>query len=181
MDPRSKSQTESAQHVVPGVFPTREQAEAAVAELRHLGLTDADLGVAVADSGRYRLMGDDAGRALSAVKTGVAVGIPVGSLAGLALVGLGFPGLGVLGLGGLLIGLEGGAIWGAILGGYGGLAVKLRTDSEQDKWCEVPLGGGDILIAARIDKQTGLGTDEVRELMEQHGARCFLDQAQRVA
>jgi hypothetical protein len=164
MAPETKSPAETAFDVVPGVFPSREQAEAAVA-----------------DPGRYRLMDDTSDRAQGAVKTGIAVGIPVGRLAGLALVGLGFPGLGALGLGGLLIGLEGGAIWGANLGGYDGLAVKVRTDTEQDRWCEVPLEGGDVMIAARIDRQTGPRTDEVRRLMEQHGARCFLDQAQRVA
>lgn len=158
--------------VVPGVFSSREQAEAAIAELRQLGLRDEDLGLAVPDPGRYQLLTDTVKEAFKGMTTGIAIGAPLGSLAGLGLMSIVLPGVGLVGLGGLLVGVHGGAVWGAVLGGMGGLLAKVRWDADEDRWCEIPLGGGDILVVARA----GTHASEARKIMERHGARCFLDQ-----
>ncbi|HET7768719.1 MAG TPA: hypothetical protein VFN74_08070 [Chloroflexota bacterium] len=89
----------------------------------------------------------------------------------MALMALANP-AGALAVGGLLIALEGGALWGALLGGYGGIALKLRTDEAADRWCVVPLGGTDVLVAA----SAGARRDEIKRTMLRHGARCFLDE-----
>ncbi len=47
----------TSQQVVPAVFANREAAEAAIAELRRLGFTDEDIGLAVPEPGRYALEG----------------------------------------------------------------------------------------------------------------------------
>lgn len=161
--------------VVPAVFGSREAAEAAIADLRRLGLSEDDIGIAVPDPGRYRLIDDTTHDAAMGVTSGIAIGVPLGSLAGLALSGIVFPGVGVVGVGGLLIGLYGGVLWGAILGGLGGLAAKVRLNADGDQWCEVALGGGDILVAARA----GVDAPEAHRIMERHGARCFVDLARR--
>ena len=162
--------------LVMGVFNDAEHAEAAIAALRQIGLTDNDLGVAVPEPGRYLLPSDTTARAASGAAAGAALGAPIGAFAGLALMAAAVPGLGVLGLGGLAVGLYGGAVWGTVLGGITGLAVKLRTDVDEDRWCEIPMGGTDILVVARADGRV----NQVRQIMEQYGARCFLEQARRV-
>lgn len=161
------------QEVVPGVFGTRAQAEAAIAELRALGLRDEEIGVAVPEPGRYQLMDDATERAFREVPKAFAAGASLGSLAGVGLMALVVPGAGVLGVGGLLVGLYGGALWGGFAAAFGRLVAKVRWNDAEDRWCEIPLAGGDILVAARA----GDRVDEVRRVMERHGARCFLDQA----
>lgn len=164
---------QAAQETVPGIFATREQAEAAIADLRGLGLTDENIGVAVPDPGRYELIDDSTREALKGLTSGIAIGAPAGALAGIALTSLVLPAAGVVAAGGLFLGVYGGTLWGAFVGAVGGLAAKVRWNDAEDRWCEIPLGGGDILVVARA---TGRA-DEARTIMERHGAKCFMDMA----
>ena len=165
--------TSRTPEAIPAVFRTREDAEAAISELRGLGLRDEDIGVLVADPGRHRLVDDSARRALSGVTRGVVGGIPAGSLGGIGLTALALPDVGLIGLGGLLVGAVGGAIWGSVVGSLQGLIARVRWNAGEDAWCEVPVGSEEILVVARAG---GRGQQALR-VMEQHGARCFLDQA----
>lgn len=160
--------------VVPGVFKSREEAEAAVRALRELGLTDDMIGIAVPDPGRYMVHEDREREEAEAITKGIAAGAPLGTLAGLAISALLLP-TGAIGLGGLLVGGVGGALWGTFFGAFNGFTAKVRLDDYEDRWCEIPLQGGDILVVARA----GDLAPKVREVMERHGARCFLDEARR--
>jgi hypothetical protein len=164
--------TTTLPEVVPGVFNSRKEAEAAIASLRELGLSEQDIGVIVPDPGRYQLMDHSVHEAFSGLKTGVAVGAPLGSLAGVALMALALPGVGVIGLGGLLVGVIGGAVWGGVVGGLNGVIARVRWNAGEAQWCEIPLGSDDILVVARA----GSRAQEAYRRMEQHGGRCFLDQ-----
>jgi hypothetical protein len=157
---------------VPGVFPNREQAEAAIAELRSLRLEDEDIGIVVPDPGRYQMLDEAEHDALKGVKQGIAFGVPLGTLAGIGLTALALPGLGPIGLGGLLIGVPGGVLWGTMLGGLGGLIARVRWNDDEDRWCEIPLGGAEVLVVARTDDHH---FDQVLKTMSARGARCLLD------
>jgi hypothetical protein len=162
--------------VVPGVFHGRASAERAIEELRALGLQETEIGVALAPAGTYQLAEGSSSETLRAVLTGAAAGLPLGSLAGVALAAFALPAVGAVGLGGMLMALPGGALWGAVVGGYSGMALKLRTDSGSDTWCTVPLEGGDVLVTA----SGGARREQIREIMLRQGARCFLDQAREI-
>jgi len=166
------------QEVIPAVFGTREQAEAAIAELRERGFTDDDIGIAVPQPGKYALPAEEElQETWKGFVKGAAIGVPIGALAGFGLASLVVPGWGVIGLGGaLLFALRDGALWGAALGGGFGLYSKIRWNPEEDRWCEIPLGGDDILVVVRAGRRF----DEARGILERHGARCFLDTATRV-
>jgi hypothetical protein len=166
--------TTTTPRLVPGVFGDRSSAEAAIEELRNLGLTDDDLGVAVPEPGRYVIEQHAEEEAVKGLAEGAAFGAPIGAIAGLGLmaVALGAAGL-TVGLGGLLVGVGGGAGWGSILGGAAGFSARVRLDDLEDRYCEIPLGGEDVLVVARAGDRIA----KVREIMQAHGAKCFLDEA----
>ncbi len=164
------------QQVIPGVFESREAAEKVIVALRGIGLADADIGVVVPQPGMYDLSNQDfeveADEARS-VRSSIAVGGVTGAIGGMGLMALILSEVGTVGVGGLLAGAYGGTVWGIILGGLSGLWVKLRWNAREDRWCEIPITGGHVLVAARADGKAS----QVRRIMEQYGARCFLDPA----
>jgi hypothetical protein len=89
---------ESIADVVPAVVADRAQAEAAMAELRALGLRHDDLGVLVPDPAHHHLLDNSTKEALTGVEKGIAFGVPLGAPAGMGLAALVVPGIGVLGL-----------------------------------------------------------------------------------
>jgi hypothetical protein len=153
---------------------SREQAEAAIADLRRLGLRDDDIGLALPEPGRYLVPDTDTADTVTRMETGAAIGTPLGTIAGIGIMAALSAAAGPIGLGGLLlVGAVGGSLWGAFFGTFGGVLAKVRWNIAEDRWCEIPLGGADILVVARAG-----GEDEaVRRSMQHHGARCFLDQA----
>jgi hypothetical protein len=179
--------TRMVQGVVPGVFSHRTQAEAAIAELRTLGFTDEQLGVAVPDALYHGLgaaqrvedqdiMGEEE---VKGTISGFILGAPLGSLAGVALAALTFGGLGPLGVGGILLGAGTGALWGMMLGAEAGLLAKVHSEEEEPHWSEIPLSHTDILIMVQARDRVAA----VHEVIVRHGGRCFcaLDRLQRPA
>lgn len=167
---------EASEVITAVVFREREQAEAAIADLRRLGLTDEDLGLLTLAPGRYLLDDDTAAEAMEGVRRGIAVGVPLGSLAGIGLMAGTLHGLRAFGLGGILAGAPGGALWGAVLGGLIGLIARAHWDADEDQVCELPLTPGEVLVLARA----GVRTDQARKVMARHGARAFLYPGGRV-
>ncbi len=98
----------------------------------------------------------------------------IGTIAGLALTAVAVPGLGALGLAGYLIGALGAGGFGATMGGVTGLAARVRLD-HADRWCDIALGSEELLLVARAGDRAA----QARAVMEHHGARCFLDTAER--
>lgn len=156
--------------VVPGVFDTKEAAEAALAELRELGFSDDEMGVVVADPIQHRLIDDTVDEAAKGLKRGLLFGVPIGVLAGIGLVALVAPGVGVIGVGGVLLaGGHAGALWGGIIGAYLGLTAEVHHLEDIEEKYEIPLKPNEILLAVVVDPERA---DEVCEIMRRNGARC---------
>jgi len=142
----------------------------AASELRGIGLTDADLGVGIAEPGHYHVGdGETFADGARAIGRGAAVGGSLGVIAGLAVTAVAVPGVGALGLAGYLLTAFGSGGFGAVIGGSAGIATRLEVDD--DRWCEIPLGADQLLLVAQA---AGHGA-AARDVMRRHGARCFLD------
>jgi hypothetical protein len=170
--------------LVPAVFSSRAQVETALLELRGLGLSDAQLGVAVPDPVNHRLDEEVAGHAdilgeeeIKGAATGFILGASLGSIAGVGLMALAVGGLGPLGVGGILAGAGFGAVWGMGLGATAGLAAKVHSEEEVSHWSEIPLSHTDILVLVRAGDKAA----EAHDVMVRHGGRCFcrLDRVDR--
>lgn len=156
--------------VVPGVFASREQAEAAIAELRVLGFGDEELGAIIPDPAHHVLLDDSMHEALTGIGHGILGGMPLGALAGIALVALAAPGVGVIGVGGaLLLGLPVGALWGAIAGGLVGLTAEIQHLEDIERKYRIQLAPNEILLVVVTDQER---SDAVCEIMQRHGAHC---------
>jgi hypothetical protein len=167
----------ATKHLVPALFADRKQAEAAIADLRAAGVPNEAIGIVVPDPGTYEVHDPSAREAAAGLVRGVAVGTTVGTLAGIALSAVVFPGVGPLGVGGLfLIGVHAGSLLGAVLGGYGGLVVTVRPHEDHDRFHEIPVGSGEVLVVVDAADRAS----QVRELLEAAGAECFMDEAERL-
>jgi hypothetical protein len=156
--------------VVPVVFSSRAQAEAAIAELRALGFADDELGVIVPDPAHHDLLDDSTHEALTGLGHGILVGAPLGAIAGIALAALAAPGVGVIGVGGaLLFGGNIGALWGAITGAYLVLTAEVHHLEDVEHKYEIPLKPEEILVVVMTDPGRA---DAVCQIMQRHEARC---------
>ena len=161
--------------VVPGVFASREAAEAAIADLRELGFADDTLGVIVPDPIHHRLLDDSTHEALIALERGILFGVPLGFLGGIALAALVAPGIGVIGVGGaLLFGGAAGALWGAITGSFLELTTEIHHLEDIERKFEFPLAPEEVLVVVVADPER---SETVREVMRAHGARIMRDMA----
>lgn len=167
--------SKQAYGVVPGVFSRSEDLELALKEIRDLHISEADIGIAVPEPGKYLVPGaaDELHEEVVLIEKGAAVGSAIG-LAGLALTAVAVPAFGAIGLGGFLLAAWGAGGFGAIIGGATNF-MKVRLDDVADVWCEIPIEGGDLVLAVKADKLAA----KVRDIMSSHGARCFLDHATR--
>jgi hypothetical protein len=160
----------AANGIMAATFRGRASAEAAIHDLRGLGLTDEQFGVAVPDPVTHELADTDdiVGQdELAGAARGFVLGAPIGSLAGIALSLLAVGGVGTLGLGGMLAIAGAGAFWGMVLGAEAGLIARVRHDEEEIRWSEIPLSPGDILVAVNA----GAWSAEVHNIVIGHGGR----------
>lgn len=155
---------------VPAVFSSLEAAEAAVEELREIGIADEHLGVAMHEPGDIKFEEDEDHEVGKSVAEGATTGAVVGVLAGIAIMAAALPGIGTVGVGGLLAaGGAAGALGGVFGGGLGGVLAKVPLLEEEDRYAEVPLERNEILVVAKSHDQV----ERVREVMERHGGRCI--------
>ena len=148
------------------VFGERAAAEAAVEDLRQLGLADEHLGVAVRQPDGYVFEEDAEADVAHGIEKGIAIGAPIGALAGMTVLALVVPGVGTLGVGGIVAagGLSG-ALAGTYLGAFLGLTTEDHLLEEEWDWERVPLQPGQVLIVV-----AGHGhPDQVADVLERHG------------
>jgi uncharacterized membrane protein len=150
------------------VFPDRASAEEAVMKLRHLGLADEHLGVAVHEVEDHVFDEDTGHEVARGIGRGVAIGALVGAVAGMILFTLLVPGATALGMGGVLVG---GALAGALAGGFWGAYIGLTVEEpllgEEGDWERLGLEPGEVLtvVAGHEDPS------EVRRVLAAHGGR----------
>jgi hypothetical protein len=148
------------------VFEDQRSAESAVAELRRIGLGDEHLGVAVHTRDGYVFEEDVETQVAHRLEKGIAIGAPIGAVAGMTVLALAVPGAGTLGVGGILAagGLSG-ALAGTFLGAYLGLSSEEEVLEEEWDWERLPLQQGQMLVVV-----SGHGhPTEVTEVLRRHG------------
>jgi hypothetical protein len=166
--PGSGDASTTGSGIMVAMFHGRAAAEAAIHDLRELGMADEQIGVALLDPVTHELtdaqdiVGHDE---LAGATRGFFLGAPIGSLAGIALSLLVVGGVGTLGLGGILALAGVGAFWGIVLGAEAGLIARVRHDEEEIRWSEIPLGPDDVLVAV----SAGTRSAEVRDTISRGG------------
>ena len=130
---------------VAAVFPSRETAEAAVADLREIGLGSEHLGIAVHQSEPAVFEHDEAADLAKSTEAGVATGAVLGFLGGMLLFGLAVPGLGA---GGILALGAAGATGGAMTGGFWGVFASSDEFDEHEDLRQTSLNAGEVLVVA---------------------------------
>jgi len=160
--------------LVPAIFSDREHAEAAINQLREFGIAEGDIGVAVPAAGSYQRRDPSDREVIEAVGKGSATGASLGSIGGMGLFGLLAGETIALTVGGLLLAGTGGLLWGATIGGLVGVITRVRRRSDKHSWCEVQLGGSDVLVVVRVRDWSR--EPQVADLLQRAGARAVLDQ-----
>ena len=156
------------------VFPDQHSAVAAVDALRDAGLAEEHLGVAVHHSEVYALEEDVDAELVHGMERGIAIGAPIGAIAGMTLLALAVPGLGTLGVGGIL---AAGGVTGALAGGFWGAYLGLTAEepklNEEWDWERLDLQSGEVLLVV-----SGHGhPDQVTSLLLSHGGRLVVKPA----
>lgn len=148
------------------MFDDHAAAEAAVAELRGKGLGDEHLGVAVRADDELVFERDPRAEVRHGVETGVAIGAPIGAIAGIAILALMVPGIGTIGVGGIL---AAGGLSGALAGTYLGAALGLTAEDhvveDERDWERVRLQPGQVLVVVSGHHRP----DEVAGTLRRHG------------
>ncbi len=153
---------------VAAVFIDRPAAEAAVAELRSLGMANEHLGVAVHEPGQRVFEDDVEHDEMVSIEEGALVGVPVGVLAGMGIMAVALPGVGTVAVGGLLAaGGAAGALIGAFIGGVVGVAAADSELEERRAWEDCRLQPDDILVVTRSHHHPAL----VQGVLQKHGGR----------
>ncbi len=147
------------------VFHTQEVAEAAVDELRQLGLGSAQLGVAVHAGYRVAFECDAEAELEHDAAVGAGAGAAIGFLAGFALMGLAVTGVGTIGVGGLLALGAASSLGGSILGGYIGVAAGDESLAVHEHLAAAALQPGEVLVAVCSHGHP----DTVRQILQRHG------------
>ncbi|MDZ7733192.1 MAG: hypothetical protein U5R31_08790 [Acidimicrobiia bacterium] len=149
------------------VFEDHRAAEQAIDELRRVGTAEDHLGIVVREPHGHDGLGEavDAETA-HATGEGIAVGVPVGMLGGMAIMAIAASG-GVIGLGGALVaGAAAGLTGGAFFGGALGLATD-RAITEEEAWEDLALDDNEVLVAVHPSADR----DRARAVLERHGGR----------
>lgn len=146
---------------VVGVFNDREQAQRAVNELRRLGFSEDQIGVAHRDSSEggsvaSNATDDDETYASEGAAAGLATGAGVGALWGLGIIAGVLPAIGPAIAGGTLAAILSSAAAGAAAAGLGGALVGLGLSKEEADYYNTEFEAGRTVVtvsaASRVDE-----------------------------
>jgi hypothetical protein len=150
--------------------PTERPAQAAVDDLRQLGLGGDRLGLAIREGADRAFERDAEIDIIRDTEVGMAAGAAVGFLAGLSIAAIALVPGGLIGLGGILaLGVPTGMA-GAVLGGFLGDYVAERSFTEREELLAVPLESDQVLVAACSHGHA----EAVETVMERHGGQPLL-------
>jgi hypothetical protein len=159
--------------VVPGVFTCLEQAEAAMNELRTLGLDTDDLCVPITDPTHHWIIDKSLVETLKGLAIGAALGASLGALLGIGLLLITVPSLLAAGIGGMFVAFYLGAGFGGYLGSILGLGAAIERIARIERRYAIPLTGADTLVVVLAGHQARV----VRQIMDRYGARGVMPAA----
>jgi len=156
-----------SRHVTSAIFDSQAQAESAVSQLRHAGVSDRDISI-IAQHGDNTQVQDGRGDMISdgdgsGIAKGAGVGAGVGALAGVAALLI--PGVGPFIAAGALVpalGIAGasvatGALAGAATGGLVGALTDYGVSDADSRYYEERVRSGGVLVTVDL---TSAGMDE---------------------
>ncbi|HEV7282341.1 MAG TPA: YsnF/AvaK domain-containing protein [Pirellulaceae bacterium] len=162
--------TRDMQRTAVGVFEDRTKAQHAIQELKRMGFTDQQIGVASQGEHKNELVhanhdehGNHAGAGAAA---GVAGGLGVGALWGLGIIAGVLPAIGPVIAGGVLASIAASAAAGAAAGGLVGALVGMGVPNDEAEYYENEFRQGRTIVTV----QSGDRFDEVRGVMRRFGA-----------
>lgn len=146
------SAEEAAEHDthdhIAAVFGTHADAEAAVDDLREIGLGSRHLRLAIRQPDTVVFERDEEADLAEDLEKGVAAGAVLGFIGGMLLFAIAAPGIGALGAGGIAaLGLSSG-FGGAMIGGFGGIGAASAEFYEHDALRHTALEPGEVLVVA---------------------------------
>lgn len=156
-------------HLVAGLFTSRSRADAAVQKLHRIGLTDADIEIGTPEPGRYGIEYDESMELGRGVVQGIAIGVPVGSIAAIGVLMLVAPSLSLgasIGLGILI-----GGFWGIFFGGLGGMVPKVLGQPESTY--PISETSSEVVVVAHVGTQV----NAARKAIQSAGVRYLLTDA----
>ncbi len=154
---------------VAAVFADRETAEAAIDELREIGLGSDRMGVAIHSSDHTVFENDEEADLLRDAEVGAGVGAALGFAAGMLLFAIAVPGVGLLGAGGTLALGAAGGFGGSMLGTILGVAVGSEEFDEHRTLAEPRLQPGEVLVVACAHDHGS----SVEAVLQRHGGRLL--------
>jgi hypothetical protein len=158
---------ENIMTTVVGVFRTQAEAQAAIDELRLIGIEKSQFGVASKHAELVGAYSKDlaAENAATGAATGAAVGISAGTLWGLGIVAGLLPAIGPVIAGGTLAAVVASAATGAAACGLAGALVGLGLTDDDAAWYEKEFGHGRVIVSVDSDRPS-----EVQAVLSKHGA-----------
>ena len=162
---------------VTAVFNDQAQADRAVTELRHLGVTDTDLSFIARNEEQAVAAGASPDTAGKRVAKGAAAGAGAGLLFGLAALAI--PGVGPFITAGALasaLGTTGGALAaGAIVGGTSGAIAgglsRAGYSREESEFYGPAVENGGVLVA--VDTESAVSPERAREVLARNGGSIY--------
>ena len=156
--------------VAVGVFSDRLHAREAIAELKSLGFTETDIGVASRhdeNDPEHDLLHEEKGsHAGAGAAAGVAGGLGAGALWGLGIVAGVLPAIGPVIAGGILASIAASAAIGAAAGGLVGALVGLGIPHEEAEYYEGEFREGRTIVTVNAQNRF----IEARDVLRRHGA-----------
>lgn len=157
--------SESRSRLVGAVFPKREAAAAAAADLYRAGFRDEELASAEWLEGRYAIA-SHAGRKIGhSLWIGAVVGTVLGGLLGAAATALFWDAASMVTA--LVVGGIGGAVTGSILGAYFGLIRHRPQLWDEEDWAHTEVAEGEVLMVV----DPGERPEVVQEILDRRGGR----------
>jgi uncharacterized protein (TIGR02271 family) len=154
------------QRTAVGVFDNRERAQQAVAELKRLGFTENEIGVAAQGDERQSVHKEEEGNHAGAgAAAGVAGGLGVGALWGLGIIAGVLPAVGPVIAGGVLASIAASAAAGAAAGGLAGALIGMGIPDDEAEYYETEFRRGRTIVTV----QAGDRYDEARAVLRREG------------
>ncbi len=167
------TEEETAEHDshdhIAAIMPGREAAEAAIAELREVGLGSEHLGVALRHGDHAVFERDEEADLAHDVEKDMLAGAGIGILAGMALFAIAVPGIGTIGAGGIAALGAASGFGGTMVGGFMGVAAASDEFDSHQELREITLEPDEVLVVACGHHQPDL----VEAAMERHGGRLI--------